>query len=894
MTHIFYKKILALLCMGVFMSNTYLAMASPAVPEGSKTGAGAVPNLEALLTSKAQVTVLENGLTVHILEDHRFPLVSTRLYVKAGSSYEEPQDAGISHVLEHMVFKGTEKRPLGAIAYDVEEAGGYLNAATSFDYTVYITDLPAKHWALGLDVVKDMAFHPTLDAKELESEKKVILSELQMGNDDPHRRIFKELHKNALWGTPYDHPIIGYEESIMAVTVQSMRDYIAKYYQPQNMHLVVVGDVDTKAVFAEIEKLYGTLENTTQLAPITAIDASKLDNAQVSMVEGSWKKVYLGIALPVPGVLDGKNFDLDILAHVIGGDATSYLYKKYKYDKQLVDSIYLANYTFARVGMLYFVVQLEPKNVEEFWKLFVADLANLTTEVFSEKDLARAKFLLEDSIHRAKETVGGIASDVGYMSLFLGGEQGEKNMLHTYAGVDKVQLQAAIDQWIVPERVNVAALVPKGAVLPDLAAELKKMWPAKDVKKTAAANKGTETPQIIDLGQQRTLLLTPDTTLPYTSVNLYFTGGSTLSGQKQGLASLASSVLTAGTQSMTAPQMDEYLAERASGLSAHSGRQVFWLSTSQPSRFNTDILALLKDVLTHPAFSAEEVDREKKNHIAQIRSRDDRPTSYLFSEIAPFLFGNSHPYGFKSLGDIKAVEGYTREDIMNFWKKQAQQPWVLSVAGDFDKEAIIAFAKSLPVPTAQSPDLKAPLWGKEYKRDLTMADREQAHLLLAFPSVPAEHEDAAALEVLQLVLSGQSGILFNELREKQGLAYTTTAMQQLFPLTGAFMFYIGTSEEKLAQSREGFVKVIEDVQKNLLPEAALKRAINQMEGDYYRGRQSLSSRSNEGAMRLILGQDLDFRKNTIEKAKKLTTEDIRKVAQKYLPVDKAYVVTLKP
>ncbi len=894
MKHRFYKNFLALLCMGVFMSNTYLIMASPAAQEGSKTGAGAVPNLEALLTSKAQVTVLENGLTVHILEDHRFPLVSTRLYVKAGSSYEEPQDAGISHVLEHMVFKGTEKRPLGAIAYEVEEVGGYLNAATSFDYTVYITDLPAAHWALSLDIVKDMAFHPTLDATELESEKKVILSELQMGKDSPSRRIFQELHKNALWGTPYDHPIIGYEESIMAVTVQSMRDYIAKYYQPQNMHLVVVGDVDAKAVFAEIEKLYGTLENTTQLKPITPIDASKLDNAKVSVVEGSWKKVYLGIALPVPGLLDGKNFDLDILSDVIGGGATSYLYKKYEYDKQLVDDIFLANYSFARVGMLYFVVELEPKNVEEFWKLFVADLSNLTTEVFSEKDLARAKFEREDAVHRSKETIGGIAASVGYKALFLGGEQGEKNMLHAYAGVDKAQLQAAIDQWIVPERVNVSALVPKGVTLPDLAAELKKTWPAKDIKKTAAINKGTETPQIIDLGQQRTLLLIPDTTLPYTTVNLYFTGGNALSGQNEGLASLASSVLTAGTQSMTTPQIEEYLAERASGLSADSGMQTFWISTRQPSRFNSDILALLKDILTTPTFSAEEVDREKKNHVALIRSRDDRPTSYLFSELGSFFFGETHPYGFKNLGDIEAVEAYTREDIVNFWKKQAQQPWVLSVAGDFDKEAIIAFAKSLPVPTAKSPNLDAPLWGKEYKRDLTMADREQAHLLLTFPTVLAEHEDAAALELLQLVLSGQSGILFNELREKKGLAYTTTALQQFFPLAGFFMFYIGTSEEKLEQSREGFVKVIEDVQKNLIPEAALKRAINQMEGDYYRGRQSLSSRSNEGAMRLILGQELDFRKKTIEKAKKLTVEDIRKVAQKYLSVDKAYVITLKP
>lgn len=128
---------------------------------------------------------MPNGLSVLILKDTRFPLVSTRLYVHAGSSYETPDQAGISHVLEHMVFKGTDSRPKSAISQEVESAGGYLNAATSYDYTVYITDMPDRHWKLGMDVVRDMAFHPTLDPQELESEKNVIVAELQRGEDDP-------------------------------------------------------------------------------------------------------------------------------------------------------------------------------------------------------------------------------------------------------------------------------------------------------------------------------------------------------------------------------------------------------------------------------------------------------------------------------------------------------------------------------------------------------------------------------------------------------------------------------------------------------------------------------------------------------------------------------------
>lgn len=146
---------------------------------------------------------MPNGLSVLILKDTRFPLVSTRLYVHAGSSYETPDQAGISHVLEHMVFKGTDSRPKSAISQEVESAGGYLNAATSYDYTVYITDMPDRHWKLGMDVVRDMAFHPTLDPQELESEKNVIVAELQRGEDDPGQPDVQ----NPVGGYAEGHPV---------------------------------------------------------------------------------------------------------------------------------------------------------------------------------------------------------------------------------------------------------------------------------------------------------------------------------------------------------------------------------------------------------------------------------------------------------------------------------------------------------------------------------------------------------------------------------------------------------------------------------------------------------------------------------------------------------------
>ncbi len=882
------KNLLLLFIIGVYMSFTSIAHCQNSTEKNKQ------PDLKVATEAKTFVTTLANGLTVHIVEDHRFPLVSTRLYARVGSAYEQKHEAGISHVLEHMVFKGTEKRAVGVISKEVEEVGGYLNAYTSTDETAYEVDVPSKYWALSLDIVKDMAFHPLLDPKELESEKQVIYAEVKMRDENPYVKMYKELQRTTLKGTPYAHPIIGYDETIKAVTSQALRDYIAKYYQPQNMLLLVVGDVNTKETLAKIQELYGDLKNSSSFAPIKAIDAKTLQNAHIEVVPTPWEKAYVGIALPIPGTLELESHSISILAYLLGGDETSYLSKKYEYEKQLVDDIVVANVDNERVGKLYIVAQLDPKNVEIFCKELIADLANIKAENFTEKDIARAKFLIDDATQRTKETYGGLASWIGKSALFYGSEQGVKNIINYINTVDKNELQHAIDNWLVPERLNVVVLAPEEASYPKLAAELKSIWPVKAKENVVADEQKSNKTQVIDLGDGRRVVLHPDATLPYTSIDLVFTGGDSISDRKQGLAALAASTLLTGTKNHDALQIKEYLAERATALSASSGRQVFWVSSNQPSRFNNDIFTLIKDVLSTATFKEDEVQREKAQQISNIRERDDSSTKYAFSMLPGLLFSNEHSYSFKSLGDIPQVEKYTRKEIVDFWQKQAKQPWVLSVAGDFDQKAILEFAKSLPKPSAKTVPVLAPVFNKKHKLDLTMPGREQAHYIMAFPTVAQGHADAAALDILQLALDGFSGLLFNDLRDKQGLGYTVSARHNNYPTTGFFYYYMGTDPEKLPLVQKGFEKSIVDMQNNLLTEDQLLRAKNQLEAGFYMSNQSLGNRSYENALNAILGRDLNFSKQFIEKAKKGTAQEVQKVAKKYINLDKVYVIQVKP
>lgn len=882
-----FRHALPILLLGILLLPQLAAAASQAAPANPST-----PGNDTMLVR------LKNGLTVYIIRDSRFPLVCTRLYVGTGSANETAGQAGISHVLEHMVFKGTEKRPKGQVARDVESLGGYLNAATSFDKTWYITDMPARHWKTGMDVVKDMAFHPSLDPAELEAEKDVIVSELKGGDDTPTRRLFEGLQVAGLAHTVYGRPIIGFEKTIRAVTADDLRAYIRTWYQPQNMMLLVAGDIDPKAVLAYAEELFGDLKNDTVLpAPAPVQLEGAAGGPRVEVTRGPWNKVYLGIALPAPALGDQRSIDLDVLAYALGGDGTSQFYRKYRYEKQLVDSISVGNMSLNRAGLFYMVAQLDADKVEPFWQEFTRDLAALDAGKITPDVIERARFNYEDGMDRAGETLDGLTSWKATVQFELGGPQGEANVRHALAAVDGARLRQAQDLWLRPDQVRVRVLAPEKAQLPDLDAILQRNWPAPAVErqKAATAVEKAGKREIVDLGQGRTVILQPDRTIPYVSLEILRPGGNALlKPADQGLAQLTAATLTDGCGTRDLDAMERFVAERAASLSASAGVQSFTVSLTGPARFNADYFALLGDLLHKPTFAEKDVRRQADTLKAALVRRQDNPMSFMGSRINGFLFPGGQPYGFDGLGTAENQDRFGPGDVQAFWKQQNAQPWILSVAGDFDREKVLAFARSLPVPTAPAVEVPQPAWGADKRLPLSLPGRQQAHLLLAFHAVPLDHPDAPALMLLESVLSGQSGLLFNKLRDEQGLGYTVTAFYRSLPEAGFMAFYIGTTPRNLDVARQGFSTIIKDIKTELLPAGLLAKGLNRMEGSYYRGRQSLGARADEAAGERLLGQPQDFQKLLLEKAARVTPEQLRDVARKYLLVDNMYEVTLLP
>lgn len=903
-----FSRFFAIVALGLIIPFT--ASAADTAPH---TKDAQMPHISSsALSSGVTLDFLSNGLAVAVKRDSRFPLASLRLYVHAGSAYETPDQAGISHQLEHMVFKGTENRPKGAIAADVEKAGGYLNAATSFDYTVYLTDMPSSEWRLGLDVLKDMAFHPSLDPEELESEKGVVLAELQRGEDSPGGRLFKRVQAAVLAGTPYERPIIGYPETIRKYTAGGIREYIKRLYQPQSMLLLVVGDVDPEEVLAEAEKMFGSIPNSGMVTPPKTLYPENFpaQHPRVTLEKTPWNTVHLAVSFPGVHLADARSPALDVFAQLLGGDSSSYLYQEYKYKKRLVDSISAANYSFERTGLFTISATLAPEKLGAFWEAFSKDLPALPSRKFTSQELERATLAVTDGLYRQRETIAGTASSLGYFLFFGGGADRETAYLQQINLTDQDAAAKAASAVLVPERAAVTVLVPENIApsatvagkntvpaLPDAArleALLDAAWPAPKTAAVPEKKAGRPAREVVDLGKGRTLILQPDESMPYASVHLAFTGGdSLLAADRQGLASLAASVLTRGTKTMDAVALEAFKNDRAASLTASSGRETFTLALDYPARFEADMLGLLHDTLTSAALPEKEVSRAKENQAAAIISREDTPLGLAFRKLFPFLFPDQL-YGFQSLGNRETIDTFTRKDVAAFWQKQSRQPWVLSVCGDFDRDAVIKAARNLPAPRDASPVIASPAWTTEKELAIPMPDRNQAHVMLVFPGVPAGHEDEAGLALLQNILAGQSGLLFRDLRDKQGLGYTVTAFPWQAPLAGSLIFYIGTEPDKIPQAKAGFANVIRGLRETLLPEEERIRGKNQMEGDYIRARQKMSARSAEAAALAILGRSLDADKDLVEQAKRLTTEDLKAVAEKYLVPDKAYTVIVAP
>ncbi|MCF8037678.1 MAG: insulinase family protein [Desulfohalobiaceae bacterium] len=848
--------------------------------------------------SRPVLSVLPNGMQVLVQEDRRFPLVVMRLYVRAGSSHERPDEAGISHVLEHMAFKkGLGENP-GQAAGQIEKRGGSLNAATGFDQTVYMVDLPAESWAVGLESLYDLCLGPPAGEEELELEKEVILAELEKNEDNPRHRLFEQIQKMVWSGTGYARPIIGYRETIKALNLQKIKDYFQRVYLPQAMLLVVCGQVNRNKVLDKAERLFGNFyPEKTLLSRQRPFEPAAKPGKTVSVVKTSWKKGYLGLCFPAPSSSALVSPFLELASYILGGDTSSRYPSRYKYDQKLVDELGISPVLLEGQGMIYCQVQLDPHQVKPFWKTWLQDIAELAATPVTREELERAKLNLEHGLLQARETLAGMASKMGHFQFFEQTLAAEDCYLQQIrkAGLEEVQ-QAMLDTFSL-QQMQGCFFLPResGIEVADLESEpsfRQRSTPMNRRKKEALPADGQARVKELDRGCR--LVLLPDPTLPYFGIDLTWLGGDQLLQKtEQGLAALTARTLTKGAWQKDAAAIRDFLSNRAASLEGMANRDQVSILAKSPSRFSSDLLGLLQDVVLEPRFDPDEVARSAFEQASRVIERTDHPLGLFSREIFPFLFPG-HPYGFYHLGDPAGLDAFEHKDLKGFWQQQSTQPWVLSVCGDFDQTEIEETARKLQERSLRKgPALSIPDWSRQKELELEIEERNQAHILLVFPVPGLDDPLNVCTSLVKKLLAGQDGILFKELRDRQGLGYSVAPMLWTNPGIGFLGFYIGTCADKVEQAVSGFFKVIENLQQERVDPERLDRACNMLKAEYFRDRQGLLPRCSEASDLLSYGLPLAHHRNMIDKTRDIGPGEIQGFVREYLHWDRKYTMILR-
>ena len=408
--------------------------------------------------------VFDNGLTVLVREDHSAPVVSAQAWVRAGSITEGPwMGAGLSHVLEHMLFKGTTTRGVSQIAHEVEGKGGYINAYTSFEQTVFHINIPSENWPTAVDILADCMQHATIPPEELLKEKRVILREMAMNNDDPSRRANRVLWATAFTSHPYRFPVIGYPDIYNRVTRDDVLAYYQQHYVPNNIVFVVVGDVDTAKVEQELRDqtkdfkmgAVGPAFVPPEPPQLSLRERHEEMPMQVSQIDLSWHG---------PAVTDPDVYPLDVLAIVLGQGNSSRLYRELRQRRGLVHGIEAGSYTPGYPGLFVIHASVDPDKREAAIAAIREQVRQLAEQPVTEEELRKAIKVSTTGFLDRLKTMQGQAADIAHNEFLVGDPNFSAVYLANLRKVTRDDLQRVVRKYFTDNNLTITSLNPPGTL----------------------------------------------------------------------------------------------------------------------------------------------------------------------------------------------------------------------------------------------------------------------------------------------------------------------------------------------------------------------------------------------------------------------------------------------
>lgn len=821
---------------------------------------------------QGEVYTCRNGLTVLVSPQRAFPVVSVQVWVATGSENEGAHSgAGISHLLEHMVFKGTSELTAAQLNEEVAALGGLWNAYTSTDRTVYHIDGPAEHWQRFLHILTQLVFAPTFPEDEFEKEREVIRREMAMYNDDPRDASYRALMGTLFRVHPRRLPVIGEQRRFDALTHADMVAYHAARYTPGNTFVCITGDVEPAAVFAAMEEEVAAVPAApVQLPP--PVHEPRQWGQRLHRTEFAQPTSTLMLAWRVPTTQHPDAAPLAVLSSVLGDGRSAWLYKRFH------DELGLAHDTNtmvvpAKTGEGAFVIDadVERERRDELRDALLEYVSALPQADFA-AGLSRALRQMRVQRVKALSTVQGCASLLGiswHHSRNLHAAEEWNAALQRVTPQDLARVAAT---YLTPERLTEVSVDPVGS---------------NPTAGTEAAAAALPAPVLHTLPNGLRVVLRVDKRVPLVHTTLCLAAGCRCEQEhNNGIGTLMAECMLKGTPTYSAGELADAVEGLGGSISCSAGNNSLAIKTRALSEDALTMLALLADTALHPTFPAEAVATAREDMVADILDSEEDPAAVAFRRLRRACFG-AVSYGLHPDGTVESVESLTREDLAAYHARlMCGRNAVLAVCGDFEPEAMLAEASKLFADMPAGAPAAQTATPPQQAAALTIpCNKEQAVLAIAVPGTTATADEAPMQLLFDEWCRDMAGPIFTEIREKRGLAYYAASAALQGTDAGCMFFYLGTSPQSMPEARAALHELLQRLAAEGMPQEALESARATVLTSRLLASQSAAKLCSTMALDTLLGLPPDYADSLPERLRNITTEHMQAFIARLLGPD---------
>ena len=910
------------------------------------------------VTDKVKKTVLENGLTVLTKEVHTAPVVTVQVWYKVGSRNEEPGVNGITHQLEHMMFKGTKDRPI-QFGKLFSALGSDSNAFTSYDQTAYYSTAERDKLESLLILEADRMQNALMSEESLVSEKKVVISELQGYENEPEYRLDRSVMQKVFPNHPYGLPIGGTEADVEKFTIEQIRDYYRRYYTPDNAVLVIAGDFDTPKTLDSVKEIYGkilrldsvskesiskkpTFLTTSELKvgdqEVSNSQTKQLQtNSQSNLVSSNDGSVLQKVVLREPGaaallqvvypLVDIKHPDapvLDVLDYVLTEGRNSRL-EQALVETGIVTDVESSTTSLIDTGWYELLVTADPdRDLSKIDSLLTDTIAKLADRRVTAEELNRAKAQLEAAVILDNRDITSQAMQLANDELITSNYNYMDSYLEAIRRVNVADIQRVARKYFQPALRTVGFFeptqpqvqtisqgkhnTPKSTKLTEQFAHQKAIGVVDVANKylpslnSANIPLASQLPEEFELANGLKVLLLPDNSTPTITLEGYIKAGSEFDPENMaGLASLVAENLVNGTKSKDALSIAKTLDDKGVSLDFQGFREGVEIEGSSLADDLTVLLQTLGDVLKNPSFPQKELQLSRKQVLIGLKQELDDPSEIAKRTFIQAIYPKQHPlHAFPTAESLQQIR---RKDVIEFKQKYYRpDTTVLVLVGNFVPEqmrSLIAtefgdWKANGKAPSVEYPDVLGPQ--EIINLNPVLAGKTQSITYMGNTTIKRQDPRYYAAVVLNQILGGDtlSSRLGTEIRDRLGLTYGIYSSFLARKNFGTFLIEMQTNPENAQRAIVSSRQVLEEIHRQGVTIKELETAKRTLISNY---NVSLAN-PEELAYRIlkheIYGLDKEELPAYIEKINAVNLLQVNQVGQNLLHPNKIVVVTAGP